>query len=103
MNNDFLVNLESLERERGIDHETLIALVEESLESAARKAVCATRDLHVQIDRKTGAIQCLAKLFVVDIVEHPEEEIAISAAVTKSSGKSRRRILVALRLRPRSR
>ena len=31
MNNDFLVNLESLERERGIDHETLIALVEESL------------------------------------------------------------------------
>ena len=83
MNNDFLVNLESLERERGIDHETLIALVEESLESAARKAVCATRDLHVQIDRKTGAIQCLAKLFVVDIVEHPEEEIAISAARVK--------------------
>lgn len=83
MNNDFLDKLESLASERGIERETLIALVEEALASAARKAVCATRDLRVEIDRKTGAIQCLAKLFVVDLVEHPEEEISLHDARAK--------------------
>ncbi|MDD4097492.1 MAG: transcription termination factor NusA [Lentisphaeria bacterium] len=80
MKNDresLISSLEYLCRERGIDRETLLALVEESLLSAARKGVSKTRDMTVHIDRKTGAIKCWAKLFVVNVVENPEEEISL--------------------------
>ena len=82
-NNELLINLECLERERGIDRETLLSLIEESLLSAAHKAVRATRDVQVKIDRKTGNIQCFAHLFVVDVVRNPEEEIALKTAMTR--------------------
>ncbi len=76
-NSDLISSLEYLCRERGIDRETLLSLVEESLLSAARKAMSKTRDVTVHIDRKTGAIKCWAKLFVVNVVENPEEEISL--------------------------
>ena len=76
-NGDLISSLEYLCRERGIDRETLLSLVEESLLSAARKAASKTRDVTVHIDRKTGAIKCWAKLFVVNVVENPEEEISL--------------------------
>ncbi|MGI6356558.1 MAG: transcription termination/antitermination protein NusA [Lentisphaerae bacterium] len=77
INSDLLNTLDDLSRTRGIDRETLLTLVEESLLSAARKAMSKTREVTVHIDRKTGAIKCLAKLFVVHVVENPEEEISL--------------------------
>ncbi len=82
--NELLDNLECLERERNIDRETLLSLIEESLMSAAHKAVQATRDVQVKIDRKTGKIQCFAHLFVVETVQNPEEEISLKTAQTRN-------------------
>ena len=76
-NNELINSLDQLERERGIDRETLLEAIEESLQAAARKAVCASREVSVKIDRKTGAIHCCAKLIIVENVEHPEDEISL--------------------------
>ena len=80
MNSDFLVVLEYLEHERGIDREALIQLVEESLTAAAAKSVNATRDVRVKIDRITGDIQAWAKLIVVEEIENPHDEILFAEA-----------------------
>ena len=77
MNNELISILEYLENERGIDRDTLLALVEESLISAARKAVGPANELRVKIDPKTGDIQAWAHLRVVEKVVHPESEISL--------------------------
>ncbi|MFO7821903.1 MAG: transcription termination factor NusA [Lentisphaeria bacterium] len=83
MNSELLSVLDYLENERGIDRETLIELVEESLVSSAYKVVGPMEDLKVQIDRETGDIQAIARLKVVEKVEHPEAELAYNEAVAK--------------------
>ncbi|MBP5672778.1 MAG: transcription termination factor NusA [Victivallales bacterium] len=82
-NNELINSLDQLERERGIDRETLLEAIEESLQAAARRAVCASREVSVKIDRKTGVIHCCAKLLIVEKVEHPEDEIALKKVQEK--------------------
>jgi N utilization substance protein A len=81
--NELMNSLEQLERDRGIDRETLLEAIEESLLTAARKAVCASREVSVKVNRQTGDIQCWAKLLIVDKVEHPEDEIALKKVQEK--------------------
>jgi N utilization substance protein A len=76
MNSELMVVLEYLEHERGIERETLIQLVEESLTAAARKAVQTGHEAVVRIDRMTGDIHAWARLTVVDTVTNPETEVA---------------------------
>lgn len=83
MNSDLMVILEYLEHERGIDRETLIRLVEESLVSAAHKVVDADTDVSVRINRQTGDIQAWAKLQVVSKVTNPSEQIALDVVLTQ--------------------
>jgi len=64
MNADFLTVLEFWEREKGISREILVAAVEESLLSAAKKAVGPARELRATIDQKNGDIKAFAKLVV---------------------------------------
>lgn len=80
MNNELIAILEYLENERGIDRETLLALVEESLMQAARKAVGPANELRVKIDSKLGDIKALARLKVVETVAHPDSEIGLEQA-----------------------
>ncbi len=80
MNNEFIAVLEYLEHERGIDRETLIALVEESLSAAARKSVRYSRDVRVHIDRESGDIKAWAKVTVVPTVKKRDEEISLLQA-----------------------
>ncbi|MFA6930339.1 MAG: transcription termination factor NusA [Lentisphaeria bacterium] len=81
--NDLPAALDYLEHERGIDRGTLIDLISESLRSAARKAVQQTRDLLVKFDEKSVQFKCWAKLFVVESVEDPGEEISLKEAKSK--------------------
>lgn len=81
--NDLPAALDYLEHERGIDRGTLIDLISESLRSAARKAVQQTRDLLVKFDEKSVQFKCWAKLFVVESVEDPGEEISLKEARIK--------------------
>ena len=86
MNNELLAILDYLERDRGLDKDVLTKVIEESLVTAARKAVGPANQLRVHLDPKTGDIQALAKLQVVDRVEHPDKEIDIKEALTKIPG-----------------
>jgi transcription termination/antitermination protein NusA len=83
MNNELIAILDYLERDRGIDRDVLTTVIEESLVTAARKAIGPANELRVHLDPKTGDIQALAKLQIVEHVEHPEREIDIAEARTK--------------------
>jgi N utilization substance protein A len=80
MNAEFIAMLDYLERERGIKREILIEAVSNALLSASKKSVGASRDLHIDIDPKTGEIRALANLIVVEKVTNPQDEISIEKA-----------------------
>lgn len=83
MNNELVAVLDYLERDRGLDREVLVQVIEEALVSAARKAVGPANDLKVHLDPKTGDLQATATLTVVTKVEHPDSEIALEKARTR--------------------
>ena len=80
MNAEFIAMLDYLERERGIKREILLEAVSNALLSASKKSVGASRDLRIDINRKTGEIRALANLVVVDQVTNPQDEIELSRA-----------------------
>lgn len=82
MNNELISVLEYLEHERGIDRETLMGVLEESLVAAAHKAVRAKENVRVVIDRKTGDIQAWATVKVVSKVRKRDSEISFDEART---------------------
>src|SRR5205814_5362923 len=80
INAEFIAMLDYLERERGIKREILLEAVSNALLSASKKSVGASRDLRIDINPKTGEIRALASLLVVDNVENPQDEIALTKA-----------------------
>lgn len=80
MNNEMLAMLEYLQRERGLDRETIIRAVEEALLAAARKSVRDATELRVEIDRKTLESRTFAKYKLVDVVRAPAEEMLLADA-----------------------
>src|SRR3954447_23867676 len=77
MNADFLTVLEFCEREKGISRDVLIAAVEESLLSAAKKAVGPARELRCTIDPKNGDIKAFAKLVVSEKILSKHDQITV--------------------------
>jgi N utilization substance protein A len=80
MNAEFIAMLDYLERERGIKREILIEAVSNALLSASKKSVGASRDLHIDIDAKTGEIRALANLLVAEKITNPQDEISLEKA-----------------------
>ena len=80
MNAEFIAMLDYLERERGIKREILIEAVSNALLSASKKSVGASRDLHIDIDPKTGEIRALANLLVAEKVTNAQDEISLERA-----------------------
>jgi len=80
MNGELIAVLEYLQREKGIDKETLLQAVDQALLQASKKSVGPSRDLRIDIDRTTGAIRALAKLLVVENVTDKNEEISLTDA-----------------------
>jgi len=83
MNGELIAVLEYLQREKGIDKETLLQAVEQALLQASKKSVGPARDLRIEIDRKSGAIRAIAKLIVVEHVANKHEEISLPDAKRK--------------------
>lgn len=77
MNADLLAVLEFWEREKGINRDTLLAAVHESLLAAAKKAVGPARELRVEIDSKSGDIKAFAKLIVSDKILSKHDQISV--------------------------
>ena len=80
MNNELLAVMDYMERERGIDRETLLKAVEEALLSSSKKSVGPARGFRIEIDRKTGDIRALAKVEVVENVVLPHDQISVPNA-----------------------
>ena len=71
---------EFIERERGIDRETLLHAVETALLKASKKAVSPARELRIAIDRKTFEIRAYARVLVVDVIKEPHDQILLANA-----------------------
>lgn len=81
MSNELLAVVEYLERERGLDRETVLKAVEGAILSASKKSMGPVRDLRIEIDRKTCRIRVFAKVTVVTTVSNPHEQISLAEAV----------------------
>jgi N utilization substance protein A len=80
MNGELIAVLEYLQREKGIDKETLLQAVEQALLQASKKSVGPARELRIEIDRVTGQIRALATLMVVEHVQSKHDEISLTDA-----------------------
>jgi len=77
MNADFLAVIEFWEREKGINREKLVAAVQDSLLTAAKKAIGPARELRVFIDPKNGDIKAFAKLIVSERVISKHDQLSL--------------------------
>ncbi|MBX5466675.1 MAG: transcription termination factor NusA [Firmicutes bacterium] len=75
MNAELLLALEDLEREKGIDKETLFSAIESALISAYRRNFGSAQNVRVRIDRESGATQVLAQKTVVERVTDHRLEV----------------------------
>jgi N utilization substance protein A len=80
MNAELSSVLSYMEKERGLDREVLLQAVEFALLSAARKSMGMTRDLRVEVDRKTLAIRVFAKMAVVERPTTGKDEVTLKEA-----------------------
>ena len=80
MNGELAAVLSFLEKERGIDRETLFLTVEAALLSASRKSVGPAKSVRIHMDRKTCDIKAFATVTVVEKVLNPHDEISIPDA-----------------------
>jgi len=78
--NELLAVIENMEKERGIDREFLIQMVEAALISASKRSTGPARDLRVEIDRKTLSIKTYTKVEVVEHVLSKNNQIALADA-----------------------
>ncbi len=80
MNNELATVLGYMEKERGINRETLFLTLEDALLTASRKSVGPARNLRVSIDRKTAAIKAFATVTVVERVTSKHDQITYENA-----------------------
>jgi len=80
MNNELLAILNYMERERGINRETLIQAVEFALQSAARKNYGPTNQIRIQIDRKACDIRAYSPMLIVETAKDKEKEVSLAKA-----------------------
>jgi N utilization substance protein A len=76
--------LDYLERDRGIERDTIVQVIEEALVVAARKAVGPANELKVKLDPATGEIAATAQLTVVEGVQDNHSEIDLMQARTRN-------------------
>jgi len=84
--NELLAVIESMEKERGIDRESLIQMVEAALISASKKSVGPVKDLRIEIDRKTMSIHAYHTVNVVEKVGCRYTQIALADALKRNPG-----------------
>jgi len=80
MNSELNAVVEYMERERGVDRETIIEAIESALQTAADKDDGDAEVLRVNIDRKTLDIQAFATKKVVISVDDRYNEVSLAEA-----------------------
>lgn len=80
MNNEFLLAIHALEKEKGISADVILEAIESALISAYKKNYGSLLNVRVKIDKETGTIEVLAQKEVVDEVTNPQTEIRLEDA-----------------------
>lgn len=82
MNTELIEALKMLEKERGLDLETLFQAIEEALVSAYKREFDAktTSNIRAEVDRTTGEMQVFLQKTVVEQVEDAATEIPLEEA-----------------------
>ncbi len=75
MNVEWLEALRQIEREKGIDAETIIQALEAALLSAYKKNYSTEEEARVEVNRETGSIHVFAEIADEDSGEVKEEEV----------------------------
>lgn len=81
MNVDFIDALEQLQKEKGIDKETLIEAIEAALISGYKRNFNSAPNVHVEIRRDTGEVRVFARKTVVEETEDSRLEISLDSAL----------------------
>lgn len=84
MNYDFMLAIESIERERGIKKEMLFSAIEAALISAYKRNFNSAANVRVDIDQETGNIKVYSCQEVVEEVTSPQQQIHIDEAKQKN-------------------
>ena len=66
MNHEFMEALDELEKDRGIDKETLIDTIEQALLTAYKKNFGSAQNVRVEFDRERGDVKVFSQRVVVD-------------------------------------
>jgi N utilization substance protein A len=80
MNNELQAMVEYMERERGIDKETMLSALEDALLSSSKRGTDTSEDMRVEIDRDSYEIRAWAKVEVVEKPRNPVEQIGLAKA-----------------------
>ncbi|MEO0454200.1 MAG: transcription termination factor NusA [Verrucomicrobiota bacterium] len=80
MSQEFLAVLDYMEKEKGIDRETMIYAIESALLSASRKSLGPANELRVEMNKTSGEIKAYATLRAVEKVIKPYEEVQLNKA-----------------------
>jgi N utilization substance protein A len=80
MNSELSAVVEYMERERGVDRETIIEAIESALQNAANKTMADAEDLRVVISRETLDIKAFATKKVVVAVDDRYNEVSLAEA-----------------------
>ena len=80
MNSELSAVVEYMERERGVDRETIIGAIESALQNAANKSLADAEDLRVAINRETLDIKAFARKKVVLSVNDRYNEVSLAEA-----------------------
>lgn len=83
MNQEFLLALEAIEKEKGIKKDTLFDAIEAALISAYKRNFNSAPNVRVNIERETGRIQIYTCLSVAEKVDNAQQEIHIDEARKK--------------------
>lgn len=78
--NDFMMALEQLQREKGIDKEVVYEALEASLISACRKNFGTSQNIKVELNRKDGTVKVWAQKNVVEMPQDDNLEISVEKA-----------------------
>jgi transcription termination/antitermination protein NusA len=80
MNRELLYVIEQIGREKGIGTEVLFEALESALLSASKRTMNVGENVHLTVDRRTGAIRVFAEKKVVETVTDPKTEASLADA-----------------------
>jgi len=84
---ELLTVLEQLERDRGINRQEIIQVIEDTLVSAYRKQVGRDAIVEVHLDPASAQFSAFVAKKVVEVISNPDQEITREEAQKISSGK----------------